>query len=114
MSFAWKLAPAGLLAGLLSVAPLHAQQNTTPPNTTAPNTTAPNTTAPNTTAPDAAAPPAAGTGTVTRYDDRRGFDWGWLGLLGLLGLFGLRKPTNVLYTDRDRTYQDRTERTTTR
>jgi MYXO-CTERM domain-containing protein len=29
--------------------------------------------------------------TSTRTDDRRGFDYGWLGLLGLAGLAGLRK-----------------------
>jgi MYXO-CTERM domain-containing protein len=29
--------------------------------------------------------------TNTRTDDRRGFDYGWLGLLGLAGLAGLRK-----------------------
>ena len=38
---------------------------------------------------------AAGQGTTTtnayRTDDRRGFDYGWLGLLGLAGLLGLRK-----------------------
>ena len=28
----------------------------------------------------------------TRVDDRRGFDYGWLGLLGLAGLLGLRRP----------------------
>ncbi|HVE51386.1 MAG TPA: WGxxGxxG family protein [Casimicrobiaceae bacterium] len=29
--------------------------------------------------------------TTTRVDDRRDFDWGWLGLLGLAGLAGLRR-----------------------
>ena len=82
-----RLAAAGLVASVLSVAPVQAQQDTTTTNAATPNT---------------------GTTTVTRYDDRRGFDWGWLGLLGLLGLFGLRKPTSVVYQDRDRTYQDRT------
>ena len=28
----------------------------------------------------------------TRTDDRRGFDYGWLGLIGLAGLLGLRRP----------------------
>jgi hypothetical protein len=87
MSFFSRLAAAGLLASTLSIAPVHAQQDTTTPNAATPNTA---------------------TGAVTRYDDRRGFDWGWLGLLGLFGLLGLRKPTNVAYQDRDRTYQDRT------
>ncbi|MBV8708259.1 MAG: WGxxGxxG-CTERM domain-containing protein [Acidobacteriaceae bacterium] len=27
----------------------------------------------------------------TRTDDRKGFDYGWLGLLGLAGLAGLRR-----------------------
>lgn len=31
------------------------------------------------------------TGTTIRTDDRRDFDWGWLGLLGLVGLAGLRR-----------------------
>jgi MYXO-CTERM domain-containing protein len=93
MSFVSRITAAGLLAGMLSIAPVHAQQT---PNAQQDTTTS-NATTPNT-----------GIGTVTRYDDRRGFDWGWLGLLGLLGLFGLRKPTNVVYQDRDRTYQDRT------
>ncbi|MEH2241969.1 WGxxGxxG family protein [Nostoc sp.] len=26
---------------------------------------------------------------TTTYDDRNGFDWGWLGLIGLAGLAGL-------------------------
>ncbi|MGI8958447.1 MAG: WGxxGxxG family protein [Bryobacteraceae bacterium] len=35
---------------------------------------------------------ASGTNTSsTRPDDRRGFDYGWLGLIGLAGLLGLRK-----------------------
>ena len=80
-----RLAAAGLLASFVSMAPVHAQ-DTTPSNTPAATTE---------------------TGTVTRYDDRRGFDWGWLGLLGLFGLMGLRRASNV-YRDRDRTYQDRT------
>jgi len=29
---------------------------------------------------------------TNRTDDRRGFDYGWLGLLGLAGLLGLRRP----------------------
>jgi MYXO-CTERM domain-containing protein len=29
--------------------------------------------------------------TMTRVDDDRGFDMGWLGLLGLAGLAGLRR-----------------------
>ncbi|MFL6350795.1 MAG: WGxxGxxG family protein [Bryobacteraceae bacterium] len=39
-------------------------------------------------------PNAAGqnTNTTTNHsDDRRGFDYGWLGLVGLAGLMGLRK-----------------------
>lgn len=36
--------------------------------------------------------------TTTRTDDRRGFDWGWLGLLGLAGLLGLRRPNVVTET----------------
>lgn len=101
MSFISRQAAAGLLAGALFLAPVHAQQDTQPGNAATPqqDTTMRN-----------AATPDTGTGTVTRYDERRGFDWGWLGLLGLLGLWGLRKPTNVAYHDRDRTYQDRTTR----
>lgn len=85
MSFFSRPAVAALLAGVLSIGAVHAQQDTTTNN-------------------------PAGTGTVTRYDDghARGFDWGWLGLLGLFGLLGLRKPTQSVYQDRDRTYQDRT------
>ncbi len=36
--------------------------------------------------------------TTTHTDDRRGFDWGWLGLLGLAGLLGLRRPNVVTET----------------
>ncbi|MBA3504772.1 MAG: WGxxGxxG-CTERM domain-containing protein [Betaproteobacteria bacterium] len=32
-----------------------------------------------------------GMSPTTRMDDRRDFDWGWLGLLGLAGLAGLRR-----------------------
>lgn len=40
--------------------------------------------------------------TTTRtYEDRRGFDWGWLGLSGLLGLLGLRRGNT--YVDRTTT-----------
>jgi MYXO-CTERM domain-containing protein len=96
-----RLAAAGLLAGVLSIAPVYAQQDTTTTNPTNPNT---GTTTSTVTATN------PGTSTVTtRYDDRgTGFDWGWLGLLGLFGLLGLRRPTTVAYRDRDRTYQDRT------
>ena len=87
MSFFSRLAAAGLLAGVLFTAPVRAQQDTATGN---------------------AATPVTGTETVTRYYDRRGFDWGWLGLLGLFGLWGLRRSTNVAYRDRDRTYEDRT------
>ncbi len=88
MSVLSRLTAAGLLAGVLSMAPVHAQQQQDTTTAATPNT---------------------GTGTVTQYDEgRRGFDWGWLGLLGLFGLLGLRRPTNVSYQDRDRTYQDRT------
>ena len=87
MSLFSKLTSAGVLAGILSIAPVHAQQDATTNNAATPN---------------------ADTGTVTHYEGRRGFDWGWLGLLGLFGLLGLRKPTNVVYHDRDRAYQDRT------
>ena len=38
-----------------------------------------------------AATPGADTTNTNRTDDRRGFDYGWLGLLGLTGLLGLRK-----------------------
>jgi MYXO-CTERM domain-containing protein len=107
MSFFSKLTAAGLLTSILSIAPVYAQQDTNPsaapPNTSNPAT--PNTTNPATPNTNYA---TTADGTVTRYDERRGFDWGWLGLLGLLGLFGLRKPTSVVYQDRDRTYQDRT------
>ena len=48
-----------------------------------------------TAAAQASDPNAGGQGTSTtnmnRTDDRRGFDYGWLGLLGLAGLLGLRK-----------------------
>jgi len=102
MSFFSRLTAAGLLASILSIAPVHAQQqDTNPSNAAPPSATNPSTT-PN---PNY---PATANGTVTRYDERRGFDWGWLGLIGLLGLLGLRKPANVVYQDRDRTYQDRT------
>jgi MYXO-CTERM domain-containing protein len=105
-SFSSRLAAAGLLAGVLCIAPVHAQQDTTTSNaaTTNPGTaTSPGASNSTITATN------PGTETVTtRYDDRRGFDWGWLGLVGLLGLFGLRRPTNVVYQDRDRTYPDRT------
>ena len=30
-----------------------------------------------------------------RTADRRGFDWGWLGLIGLAGLLGQRRSSNV-------------------
>jgi hypothetical protein len=89
MSFFSRVAAAGLLAGVLSIAPVHAQQDTTTSNAATANT---------------------GTGTVTRYDDRRGFDWGWLGLLGLLGLLGRRKPTTIVYQDPAGAYQNRTTR----
>jgi MYXO-CTERM domain-containing protein len=36
--------------------------------------------------------------TNNRTDERRGFDYGWLGLLGLAGLLGLRKPNVVNHT----------------
>ena len=29
--------------------------------------------------------------TVTRVENDRGIDWGWLGLLGLAGLMGLKR-----------------------
>jgi hypothetical protein len=101
-----RLTAAGLLAGFLSMTPVHAQQQTpsTPPDTT----TAASPNAQQDTTANNAATPNANYGTYTRSEERRGFDWGWLGLLGLLGLMGLRKPTNVLYQDRDRAYQDRT------
>lgn len=38
------------------------------------------------------------TTSINRADDRRGFDYGWLGLLGLAGLLGLRKPNIVTDT----------------
>jgi hypothetical protein len=88
-----RLAAAGLLASVLAIAPVYAQQDTVTSSATTPNTSP--------------ATANTGTGAVTRYDDQRGFDWGWVGLLGLLGLLGLRKPTSVVYQDRDRTYQDR-------
>jgi MYXO-CTERM domain-containing protein len=34
----------------------------------------------------------------THPDDRRGFDYGWLGLIGLAGLLGLRKRDVVNHT----------------
>ena len=37
----------------------------------------------------------------THTDDRRGFDYGWLGLLGLAGLLGLRRPNVVSDTRSD-------------
>jgi MYXO-CTERM domain-containing protein len=89
MSIFSRLAAAGLLSSVLSIAPVYAQQDTATSNATTPNT--------------GAATVTTGTGTVTRYDDQRGFDWGWVGLLGLLGLLGLRKPTNLVYRERDRT-----------
>jgi MYXO-CTERM domain-containing protein len=41
---------------------------------------------------------------TTRNDDpnRRGTDFGWIGLLGLLGLAGLRRRTNTAADDRER------------
>jgi MYXO-CTERM domain-containing protein len=107
MSVASKLATAGLLA-VLSIAPLHAQQDTAA--NTADTVRAQGAVTPTTTA-SATTLDTTSRGTVTRYDDRSGFDWGWLGLLGLFGLLGLRRLTNVVYHDRDRDYQDR--RTTT-
>jgi len=95
MAFSSRLVATGLLVGVLSIATVHAQQDTTPSNSATPNTAAATATNP-------------GPATVTRYDDRGGFDWGWLGLIGLAGLLGLRRPTNVAYRDRDRTYQDHT------
>ena len=108
MSFFSRLTAAGLLASVLSIAPLHAQQDTNPSTAAPPNTSNP--ASPNTTNPPTPSTnyPATANGTVTHYDERRGFDWGWLGLIGLLGLLGLRKPASVIYQDRDRTYQDRT------
>jgi len=35
---------------------------------------------------------------ATHMSDRRGFDWGWLGLLGLAGLLGLRRPDRLTET----------------
>lgn len=116
MSFISKLAAAGLLVGALSVAPAIAQQDSATNNPATPSTAT--ATAQQDSATTTATPNTA-TGTVrtddgtVRYEEHRGFDWGWLGLLGLFGLLGLRKPTNVVYQDRDRVYQDR-DRTTTR
>lgn len=39
--------------------------------------------------------------TTRTYEERRGFDWGWLGLSGLLGLLGLRRGNT--YVDRTTT-----------
>jgi hypothetical protein len=108
MSFLSRLTAAGLLAGLLSIAPVHAQQTPGAQQDTTTGTAATPNAQQDTTSPSSAATPNTGAGTYTRYDERRGFDWGWLGLFGLLGLLGLRKPANVVYRDRDRTYQDRT------
>ena len=42
---------------------------------------------------------SAGTDTnATHTNDRRGFDWGWLGLLGLAGLLGLRRANHLTET----------------
>jgi MYXO-CTERM domain-containing protein len=42
---------------------------------------------------------ASGTSTTSTHpDDRRGFDYGWLGLIGLAGLLGLRKRDVVNHT----------------
>ena len=51
----------------------------------------------------ASAPP-----TATRNDDsnRRGTDFGWIGLLGLLGLAGLRRRTNTAADNRERERTD--------
>jgi MYXO-CTERM domain-containing protein len=43
---------------------------------------------------------------ATHMNDRRGFDWGWLGLLGLAGLLGLRRP-NLLTETRSGTGSNR-------
>ena len=97
MSFFSRLAAAGMLAGVLSVSPVHAQQqDTTTSNAATPSTATSNSSTPYTDTSSAS------------HEDRRGFDWGWLGLLGLFGLLGLRKPANLAYQDRERTYQDRT------
>lgn len=49
--------------------------------------------------------PANSTTNTNRTDDRRGFDYGWLGLLGLAGLLGLRKHdvSDRLHTGTTRT-----------
>jgi len=49
---------------------------------------------------------ASGDTNATHMDDRRGFDWGWLGLIGLAGLLGLRRP-NVLTETRSGTGSNR-------
>ena len=41
---------------------------------------------------------AGNTMSTTHTDDRRGFDWGWLGLIGLAGLLGRRRPNVVTDT----------------
>jgi MYXO-CTERM domain-containing protein len=52
-----------------------------------------------------AAGPGANTTNTNRTEDRRGFDYGWLGLLGLGGLLGLRKQNvpDRLHTGTTRT-----------
>ena len=42
-----------------------------------------------------AATPQTSAPYQNRTDDRRGFDWGWLGLIGLAGLLGHRRTDNV-------------------
>ena len=42
-----------------------------------------------------AATPQTSAPYQNRTDDRRGFDWGWLGLIGLAGLLGQRRSAQV-------------------
>ena len=42
-----------------------------------------------------AATPQTSAPYQNRTDERRGFDWGWLGLIGLAGLLGHRRSVNV-------------------
>lgn len=75
---------------------------------------------PNATSPNAPGQPNGGYNTQHNYGmttptpERRGFDWGWLGLLGLFGLAGRRRGVATGAYDQTTTRDYRTGRETGR